>query len=262
MFSQIELFGQIIKLYIIMMLFGVLAFGIYAGVTAVKHKYYFLDMAMFFFILSIGVIIGSHLFYALVNYKNMISVIENNKQINIFSALGNIFGGRMFYGGLVGALAAGFIVIKIDNNYIKYFDIIAAGIPLFHFFAKIGCFLGGCCYEIQSKIGFNYYDSSSTDIVTRFPAQLLESIFCIVLFLFLNYLFINDKFKNNLLYLYLLIYSTGRFFIEYLRGDTYRGIWFYLSISQIISVLIIIFILIKILILYKNSIYLKGEKKK
>jgi phosphatidylglycerol:prolipoprotein diacylglycerol transferase len=239
------------------MLSGVFAFGVYAGVTAVKRKYDFMDMAMFFFILSIGVIIGSHLLSALVNYKNKVYVLENIKQMNAINALGNIFGGRMFYGGLVGTLAAGYIVIKKDNSYTKYLDIIAAGIPLFHFFAKIGCFLAGCCYGVQSKIGFTYHNSQLTEAndIMRFPVQLLESLFCIILFFYLNFLFINNKFKNKLLYLYLLIYSAGRFFIEYLRGDASRGIWFYLSTSQIISILIFLPVLIRFLLLYKKHNY-------
>jgi len=239
MFPQITLFGQAISLYLIMMLSGVLAFGIYAGVTAIKRKYDLMDMAMFFFILSIGVIIGSHFLYALVNYENAIYILKNIKQMNIINALGSIFDGRMFYGGLVGSLVIGFFVVKKDNNYMKYFDIIAAGIPLFLFFAKIGCFFAGCCYGIQSKIGFRYNDSKLTETneIMRFPVQLLESFFCLSLFIYLNFLLIKNKFNNKLLYLYLLIYSVGRFFIEYLRGDKSRGIWFYLSTSQIISIL-------------------------
>jgi phosphatidylglycerol:prolipoprotein diacylglycerol transferase len=254
MFPQIEVFGKVIGSYWLMMLVGVLAFGIYAGVTAVKRKYDFIDMAMFFSILSIGVILGCHLLYALVNYKNTAYVLENIKQMNIISVLGNIFRGRIFYGGLIGLLAVGFIVIRKDNSYMKYFDIIAAGIPLFHFFARIGCFLAGCCYGIESKIGFIYYNSplAESNGIMRFPVQLLESLFCIILFFYLNYLLINNKFKNKLLYLYLLIYPTGRFFIEYLRGDESRGIWFHLSTSQIISILIISLILIRFFILYKK----------
>jgi phosphatidylglycerol:prolipoprotein diacylglycerol transferase len=254
MYPQIAVFGRVIDSYWIMMLVGVLAFGIYAGVTAVKRKYDFIDMAMFFSILSIGVIIGCHFLYALVNYKNTVYVLENIKQMNVIYALINIFNGRIFYGGLIGTLVVGYIVINKDNNYIKYLDIIAVGIPLFHFFARIGCFLGGCCYGVQSKIGLRYYNSRLTEAndITRFPVQLLESLFCIILFFCLNFLLINNKFKNKLLYLYLLIYSTGRFFIEYLRGDASRGIWFYLSTSQIISILIIILVLIKFLMLYKK----------
>jgi phosphatidylglycerol:prolipoprotein diacylglycerol transferase len=244
------------------MLSGVFAFGICAGITAVKRKYDIIDMVMFFFILSIGVLIGSHALYALVNYKNTFYVLENLKQMNVIDAFVNIFNGRIFYGGLIGTLVVGYIVIRKDNSYIKYLDIIAVGIPLFHFFARIGCFLAGCCYGIQSKIGFIYYDNSLTESngIMRFPVQLLESFFCIILFFYLNHLFINNKFKNKLLYLYLLIYPTGRFFIEYLRGDESRGIWFHLSTSQIISISIILLVLIRFLILYKKHKNIMEEK--
>ncbi len=262
MFPQIEVFGRVISLYLIMMLSGVLAFGIYAGITAIKRKYDIIDMIMFFFILSIGVLLGSHLLYALVNYKKTINVLENINLNNVINSLGSMFSGRMFYGGLVGTLVAGYIVIRKDHTYIKYIDLIAVGIPLFHSFAKIGCFLAGCCYGVQSKIGFIYHNSNviEADNIMRFPVQLLESFFCILLFLFLNYLLINNKFKNKLLFLYLLIYSTGRFFIEYLRGDASRGIWFYLSTSQIISIAIILFFLIRFLISYKKNNNIKSQK--
>jgi len=80
--------------------------------------------------------------------------------------------------------------------------------------------------------------------ITRFPVQLLEAVFNFLLFLLLNYLFKIVQFKNKIIYIYLLIYATGRFFIEFLREDAYRGIWLYLSTSQIISILIIFFIII------------------
>jgi len=236
------------------MLAGVLAFGVYAGVTALKRKYDLVDMVMFFFILSIGVLIGSHLLYALVHYENTVLVFKNIKQTGKINVIDIIFPGRMFLGGLIGTLVVGFIVVKKDNSYMKYFDIIAAGIPLFLFFAKIGCFLAGCCYGVQSKIGFRYYDSPLTEIndTTRFPVQLLESFFCLILFFYLNWLLIKNKFTNNLLYLYLLIYSAGRFFIEYLRGEAAGGILFFVSASQIISFLIILLVIIRFLILNKN----------
>jgi hypothetical protein len=81
LFPQITLFGRVIGLYLIMMLSGVLAFGVYAGITAVKRKYDLIDMVMFFFILSIGVLIGSHFLFALVNYENTVYVLKNIKQM-------------------------------------------------------------------------------------------------------------------------------------------------------------------------------------
>ncbi|MDR2952179.1 MAG: prolipoprotein diacylglyceryl transferase, partial [Treponema sp.] len=52
--------------------------------------------------------------------------------------------------------------------------------------------------------------------------------------------------KQNLIYLYLLFYSAARFFIEFLRGDEYRGFFFALSTSQIISILILCVVVPKV----------------
>ena len=49
------------------------------------------------------------------------------------------------------------------------------------------------------------------------------------------------KMKHYLFFLYLAIYAVGRFILEFFRGDTYRGIWFGVSTSQIISILILLF---------------------
>jgi phosphatidylglycerol:prolipoprotein diacylglycerol transferase len=39
----------------------------------------------------------------------------------------------------------------VDGNFI---DIVTLTIPLFHFFGRIGCFLGGCCFGVESSYGF------------------------------------------------------------------------------------------------------------
>ena len=113
--------------------------------------------------------------------------------------------------------------------------------PLFHTFGRIGCFLGGCCYGIPCDFGFVYTQNpiAMANGVRRFPVQLLEALFCFFLFLLLFSLFRRGRCKNRLLALYLGIYSVGRFFLEYLRGDDYRGFLWGLSTSQLISILLL-----------------------
>ena len=139
-------------------------------------------------------------------------------------------------------------VKRETKKYSVFADIIAVNIPLFHFFGRIGCFLGGCCFGIPCEFGFVYTINPIAEAngVTRFPVQLLEAGFNILLFFFLYHLFKIGKYKNKLIYIYLFVYAIGRFFIEYLRGDAYRGIWFIFSTSQIISIIIILLIFIKI----------------
>ena len=258
MFPHIELFGRELGLYSLMLLCGIFTASIYACRMAIRQKYDYNEIVIFLLLLSTGAIIASYLFYVLVNYKNIAYLVKNINQIDSFnkmlSALRYIFGGSIFYGGLLGGLLTGHILIKKNSNNKKFVDIVAVNIPLFHFFGRIGCFLGGCCFGIPSKIGFIYTNNPIAEAngITRFPVQLLEAVFNFLLFLLLNHFFKIVKFRNKLIYVYLLVYATGRFFIEFIRGDAYRGIWLFLSTSQIISVLIIMVIIFKYY-LYKKE---------
>jgi phosphatidylglycerol:prolipoprotein diacylglycerol transferase len=241
-----------------MILCGIFSSGMYACFIAKRFKYDYSDLILFLLIASIGVVIGSHLLYMIVNYKNVIYVVNNIKKIDTFERFFNasnyLFGGSVFYGGLIGGIIVGYVISKKDTKYLNFLDIGFTSIPLFHFFGRIGCFLGGCCYGIKSKIGFMYTVNPILEAngVRRFPVQIAEAIFNIVLFSFLNHLLCHKKMRNKLSYVYLIIYSVGRFFIEFLRGDTYRGIWWSISTSQIISILIILILIIRLCYMYKK----------
>jgi phosphatidylglycerol:prolipoprotein diacylglycerol transferase len=259
MFPYFTLFGRDIGLYSLMILCGIFSSGIYACFIAKKFDYDYSDLIIFLLFVSIGVIIGSHLLYAIVNYNNVIYIFENIKKINTFEKLFNVlnylFGGSVFYGGLSSGIIVGYIISKNNCKYRNFFDIGVTSIPLFHFFGRIGCFLGGCCYGIESKIGFIYTINPIVEAngVRRFPIQIVEAIFNIALFFLLAYLLRQKKVKGRLIYVYLSIYAIGRFFIEFFRGDTYRGIWFSFSTSQIISVLIILILIIRFCYKYKRT---------
>ena len=262
MFPTIEFFGREIGSYSLMVLCGIFAIGIYAGITSKKYKYDYTDAIIFLLIITIGLMLGGHLLYALVNYKSfyVFGNIENiNTPVKIFNALNLVLGGNVFYGGLIGSIIAGYILIRKNNEYKKYVDIIVTGVPLFHFFGRLGCFLGGCCFGIHSEIGFIYEHSliEEANGVRRFPVQLLESFFNLSLFFLLHHLLNKKKFENKLIYVYLAIYATGRFFLEFLRGDEYRGIWFFLSTSQIISILIILIIIFNYI---RRSVFLPSSR--
>jgi len=245
-------------MYQVMVLAGIFAAGIYVTRICKKTRHDDNDGIFFLLIIAIGVFVGGHILYSIVNYEILVTIIQNISVINSFdnflTAVNLVFGGNVFYGGLLGGILAAMILLKIRPQYGYLLDIAAPAIPLFHFFGRIGCFLAGCCFGIESSFGFTAYHSivEEANGLNRFPVQLLEAFYNLVLFFILDNLRRNNLFRQNLLYLYLLFYSVARFFIEFLRGDGYRGFVFFLSTSQVISILIICFITPKIYSLFKN----------
>jgi phosphatidylglycerol:prolipoprotein diacylglycerol transferase len=159
----------------------------------------------------------------------------------------HFFGGSVFYGGLIGGAIAAFIAMKkLKTPLYPALDLITPVIPLFHAFGRIGCFLSGCCFGIESNVGFIYNNSinEAANGVRRFPVQLLESGCEFALFAVLFSLYRKGKCKGRLFPIYLTTYGVTRFLDENLRGDTYRGIWNIgganLSTSQIISIAVIL----------------------
>ena len=244
MYPVVELFGKTIGLYPILSLLGMFASGLFCCFMAKKRGLDSNDMIVLLLIAGIGVFLGGSLLYACVSLNDSLKVIPSGFQVDspqkLFALVRLIFGGSVFYGGLLGGMAAGVIYLRKKRLPIRQFtDIAAPAIPLFHAFGRIGCFLGGCCYGTECNIGFIYTNSlvESANGVRRFPVQLLEAAFNLLLFLLLWRLL--RRRKSGLLRWYLLFYSFGRFFLEFFRGDAYRGQMLGLSTSQIIGLLIL-----------------------
>lgn len=197
---------------------------------------------------SIGIVLGGHLLYAITVFDRIIAFFQNIQTVTSFQAfidwMVSIFGGSVFYGGLLGGMFAAWLYArkkKFDLD--PYIGIGAICIPMFHTFGRIGCFLGGCCYGVEWEYGIDLAHSHAPGAagVPRFPIQLVESAFCLILCLVLLYLFDRRHWKGkHILFTYLLAYPIARFIIEFFRGDEYRGFFLGLSTSQIISILIIL----------------------
>lgn len=251
MFPGFELFGKTISTYFLAALAGIFMAGIYTCRIAKKRGYDDNDMIVTLLVAAVGTLLGGHMLYGITNIQYWEYLLSAGSIKKFFDYSVLIFGGSVFYGGLLGGMAAAEIYIKKKGwDFGTYFDMIAPAIPLFHFFGRIGCFLGGCCYGIECRFGITFHNSilETANNVRRFPIQLTEASFNLCLFLFLNLMLKKGKFKNRLFSLYLLCYAPARFCFEFLRGDEYRGFLFGFSTSQIISIIIFIgtlFLLIK-----------------
>lgn len=193
---------------------------------------------------AIGAFIGMHLLYGITNIQYWSKFTFEQGFKHFIDQIGAVFGGSVFYGGLIGGLAAGGISIKVQKLPVDTItDCLAPGIAQFHGFARIGCFLGGCCYGVEWEHGITFENSlvESANGIPRVPVQLFESGFEFLLAAVLWFLLLKiPKTHGKLLALYLLIYPVGRFTLEFWRGDEYRGFLFGLSTSQLISILMFI----------------------
>lgn len=247
MIGSFDFFGREISSYMLCAFVGIMATGVFAFIKAKKNNLNEVMMTFMLMFSIIGVLIGGHLLFAVTNLDKL-WLFGKVRSFGDFIAVASvIFGGQVFYGGLFGGIGAALLFAKITRleNFSGYTDIMAAGVPLFHVFGRIGCFLGGCCYGVESDFGFAFHNSLAygANGVNRFPVQLFEAGFCLLITVFLLRLSRCDKVKGRLFYIYLFTYAIGRFILEFFRGDNYRGFLLGLSTSQIISVVVIMLIL-------------------
>lgn len=191
------------------------------------------------FISLVGMALGAKLFGYLTGIYRDIGL---DNSITLDSVLDT---GIVYYGGLLGLIATYSLCLKAKRCILDVhsLDTLAVCFPLFHTIARIGCFLSGCCYGKihQGILAINYTTiiEGNVDTNLRFPVQLLESLFELAIFIYLLSLLHKEKWQSKKLLLrYLAIYSIGRFFLEFFRGDIRRGIICGVSFSQCISILI------------------------
>lgn len=226
-------------------LIGVLLVLLVTYKTAEHHgldEIHMLFMMLFSFL---GVVVFGHVLYGITKWDEVIDFFTHLDKVKSFDRfiayMSYLFGGSVFYGGLIGAILTVFLYTKIKKlSFGDYSDVAALAIPLFHFFGRMGCFLSGCCYGVEWEHGITYHYSpiEMANGVPRFPVQLVEAVLNLLLFFFLYLLYKKGKSRHKILALYLLIYPVYRFILEFFRGDSYRGFLFGLSTSQLISVIL------------------------
>ena len=245
MLPTITLFGKTIGTYAIMAIIGMLVAGVLFCYMVRKNGQDDNDAIIFLLVVGMGILVGSHILYGITNIQHFDLIFKCRDIKTLVGLLAILFGGSVFYGGLIGGGIAGLVFIKIQKpDKVLYSDLMGIVTPLFHGSARIGCFLGGCCYGIECRFGFVAQGNElvpELNGVSRFPVQLVESICNFGICLLIWLLFRKNKLKGRLFFVYLMIYAVVRFLDEYLRGDAIRGFWGGMSTSQIISIGIEIF---------------------
>ena len=195
-------------------------------------------------------IIGARIYYVIFSDHNY--------------TFGEIFriwdGGMAILGGVIGGAIGVMLYCLIHKkNFLDVGDIAASSLILGQAIGRIGCYFAGCCYGVEVTDPSLMWFPLSTQIdgVWHLSTFFYECIWNLLGFVVLMLLLRKSGVKQRgaIMSLYLIIYGTGRAWIEALRGDSlYIGS---IKVSQLLSIIMII-IGIAVLV----SVYLLTKKGK
>ncbi len=207
-----------------------------------------------FLLIVLGSVFGSRFFHVVFEEPQYYAA-HPEKIIAVWEGGYTLYGALLVSIGMVWMYSRG---KKID--YFNFSDIAAlataAGIGV----GRIGCFLAGCCWGKATQcflgVKFNHPQTfANVRNVSVHPSQLYESAGCFLIFGYLWWRFEKREYRGQIFFQGLVLYSILRFFIEYFRGDDYRGYVFsgLLSYSQLVSLGILPFAIAGIVIYRKKN---------
>jgi phosphatidylglycerol:prolipoprotein diacylglycerol transferase len=176
--------------------------------------------------------------------------------------------GGVFYGGFIGAVIASVIVMRFYKlPWWRTADAFAPGIILGQAIGRLGCFCAGCCWGKPTTGWYGVRFSEAGHGVTGVPievrhlkdqvqqtiwterlggvleplhlhpTQLYEAGAALLILVVLLWMHRRRRFEGQVILAYAILYSVGRFIIEFWRDDP-RGEILNLSTSQIVAIIL------------------------
>ena len=193
------------------------------------------------FIILIFGIIGARLLYVGLNFNYY---IKNMKEIILLQR-----GGLSWFGGLfLGSIAAIIYIRKKRLRPYKTLDLIIPYVALGQAIGRIGCLLNGCCYGRPSPFGI-YFPAHKQVLL---PTQIYASLSMLVIFLILRIMHDRPHKEGEIFFIYLILYSTKRFLIEFFRAE-HKIFGFGFTIFQLISLIILLLSLCKLIFIKRSN---------
>jgi len=241
--------------------YGVLiALGLFLGITmaAWRGKRRGIAPDVFFDLAFVAVLSGffaARLFYIGLEWDQFMA----DPRGVLFSRTGFVF-----LGGFIGGVGATIWWMRRRKlPVLAIGDVAVASLALAHGFGRIGCHFAGCCFggacevpwlaikvpAVEMRDGTLWGNAfaeqayagdllhGATHSHAIWPVQLMEAGALFVLVAILVWFATKPRRPGQSLALYLALYALLRFGIEFLRGDSARGLWFgdRISTSQLIS---------------------------
>ena len=153
-------------------------------------------------------------------------------------------GGLVFYGGFLGAVLALVLMARRRRwQFWRLADLLAPALALGHAFGRIGCLLNGCCFgfpydgpgavcypafvggvlnsvvAVQAEQGLITPTADTIWSAPTFPLEAVAAIGNILICLALLWAEKRGWFQKRLFLAYIVMYTVGRFLLEFGRGD-------------------------------------------
>jgi phosphatidylglycerol:prolipoprotein diacylglycerol transferase len=173
---------------------------------------------------------------AIVGAKLMMLIVDPRYRQNpgeIFT-FDTLQAGGVFYGGLIGALGVAWWYMRKTRLPVwRTADVFAPGIALGHGIGRLGCFSAGCCWGVESHLPWavTFRNPVAHDLVgvplgqPLHPTQLYESFAEFLIFAVLYRQIAKPHRPGAIIGLYLMLYSTARFIVEFFRYHEQGNLW-------------------------------------
>jgi len=175
-------------------------------------------------------LIGARLLYVFLNWDYF--------SANPVEILFAQFAGLSFYGGLF----LGVFILYLWSSwrkigFLKLADLMAPYLPLGYAFARVGCFLNGCCYGRVTDLPWAVPAGMADDLL-RHPVQLYAALGAVIIFIILKYLRPKRPFVGFVLLSMFALYGVLRFTTEFFRQE--EAAWFGLTAAQNFSLALVL----------------------
>lgn len=225
MYPIIELFGIKTSVYSLVLLVAI-SICILVFIANRKYRVGYIDKIVRCLVVAL---IGATIFGRLLSALTLMQTSSKSFAHNI------LYGGFVFFGGIIGGFAGVFFYCKTrSQSVIDFSDVFLGLVPLGQAIGRVGCYFNGCCYGLEHDGVFSVpyiIEQTQTRVL---PTWFFESAFCLLLAVFFQVI-CDTTTRGIHTAIYCITYSSFRFFIEFFRGDVVRGIYGWMSTSQIIS---------------------------
>lgn len=204
-----EIFGIAVRWYGILIAAAMLIGSVYTLREGKRLGYkedHLLDLIM---VVLVSAIVGARLWYVAFNLSYYLK-----DPAEILNLRG---GGLAIHGGVIFGILAGYVVTRWRKmDFFKMADVVAPVLALGQAIGRWGNYANQEAHGGPTDLPWGIV----VDGVKVHPTFLYESLWNVALFSLLMFLKRRKPFDGALMFLYLMIYSIGRFMIEGLRTDS------------------------------------------